>query len=265
VSADARWVRLNVDWDGSEWLAALPWHVRAAWPVILCYIKREGRDGKAKTPILSRLAGGHDIPLEVITALSNAAIENGALIVADGHWIIAKWDVYQKPDATNADRQKRYKERQSASNRNNNAVENADNAAITPLPCHVTETETVGDSSLRSESRGTSAGTRRGEPRMVRPTDVEVATYFRERGGTGSWAREYWAYYTSNGWKVGRSAMKDWKAAADGWILREQKKVEQARTRAPTARMPSTHSTRDTLNALMEGSEIYKQQQQQAA
>jgi hypothetical protein len=143
MSADARWVRLNVVWDGSVWLAALPWPVRAAWPLILCYVKREGREGRVKAPIAQRFAGGHDIPVEVITALSNAAIENGALIVEDGHWIIANWDVYQKPDPTNAERQKRYKQAHAGSNANNNAQETPDNAPVTPLPCHATETETV--------------------------------------------------------------------------------------------------------------------------
>jgi hypothetical protein len=29
-------------------------------------------------------------------------------------------------------------------------------------------------------------------------------------------------YYTSNGWKVGRNPMKDWKAAYKNWIKREK-------------------------------------------
>lgn len=34
---------------------------------------------------------------------------------------------------------------------------------------------------------------------------------------------KFLGYYNSNGWKVGRNAMKDWKAAATGWIHRDLK------------------------------------------
>lgn len=30
-------------------------------------------------------------------------------------------------------------------------------------------------------------------------------------------AQRYWDYYQSNGWKVGRNPMKDWKAAVRNW------------------------------------------------
>jgi hypothetical protein len=30
-------------------------------------------------------------------------------------------------------------------------------------------------------------------------------------------ARRFWDYYESNGWKVGRNPMKDWKAAVRNW------------------------------------------------
>ncbi len=31
------------------------------------------------------------------------------------------------------------------------------------------------------------------------------------------------SYYESNGWKVGRNAMKDWKAACRNWLLNNEK------------------------------------------
>ena len=66
------------------------------------------------------------------------------------------------------------------------------------------------------------------EPKKeARPKSVEVVVAaFLEAGSTEDEAMTFFDYYTANGWKVGRSAMKDWKAAARNW-LRNGKKYEQ--------------------------------------
>ncbi len=45
-----------------------------------------------------------------------------------------------------------------------------------------------------------------------RPTIKEVVDFIGEKSGN-----EFWDYYESNGWRVGRNPMKDWKAAARRW------------------------------------------------
>ena len=52
--------------------------------------------------------------------------------------------------------------------------------------------------------------------RFVRPSLDDVAAYCLERGGIVDPQRWY-AYYESNGWKVGKNAMKDWRAAVRTW------------------------------------------------
>ena len=75
------------------------------------------------------------------------------------------------------------------------------------------------------------------------PPDVEtVKSYFAEKGGTEAQAIRFHAYYESNGWKVGRNPMKNWKAAASGWISRdrdEAKKANAPRNRAFMASRPA--------------------------
>lgn len=75
------------------------------------------------------------------------------------------------------------------------------------------------------------------------PPDVEtVKNYFAEKGGTEGQAIRFHAYYESNGWKVGRNPMKNWKAAASGWISRdrdEAKKANAPRKRAFMASRPA--------------------------
>lgn len=55
------------------------------------------------------------------------------------------------------------------------------------------------------------------------PPDIaEVKAYFAEKGGTNAQAERFFAYYESNGWRVGKNPMKKWKAAASGWISRDR-------------------------------------------
>lgn len=48
------------------------------------------------------------------------------------------------------------------------------------------------------------------------PTLEEVEAYCRERNNSVD-AQRFFDYYTSNGWKVGKNPMKDWKAAVRTW------------------------------------------------
>lgn len=52
--------------------------------------------------------------------------------------------------------------------------------------------------------------------RFVPPTEDEVALYCVERRNHVN-AQKFVDYYSSNGWKVGRNPMKDWKAAVRTW------------------------------------------------
>ena len=53
-------------------------------------------------------------------------------------------------------------------------------------------------------------------PRFRKPTREEVAEYCQERGNHVDVDR-WFDYYESNGWKVGKNPMKDWKAAIRTW------------------------------------------------
>lgn len=54
------------------------------------------------------------------------------------------------------------------------------------------------------------------EKRFIPPTVEEVAAYCQARNNTVD-AERFIDYYESNGWKVGRNKMKDWKAAVRSW------------------------------------------------
>lgn len=76
----------------------------------------------------------------------------------------------------------------------------------------------------------------RTEVRRARPSSFdELQTYFAELGMPMAEAQRFMDYYTANGWKVGRNAMKDWKAASRNWRKGyTEKQTKQGDTSART-------------------------------
>ena len=57
---------------------------------------------------------------------------------------------------------------------------------------------------------------------FVKPTVVEIYDYACEKLSNDDalkFTEKFHAHYEANGWKVGRNAMKDWKAAVRKWDL----------------------------------------------
>lgn len=77
----------------------------------------------------------------------------------------------------------------------------------------------------------------RTDVRRARPLDhSEAVAYFATLSMPAEEAQRFTDYYTANGWKVGRNAMKDWKAAARNWRKGfTEKQSKQGDTSARTA------------------------------
>ena len=60
---------------------------------------------------------------------------------------------------------------------------------------------------------------------QLNPTLEEVSAYCRERRNTVDPQRWY-DHYSSNGWRVGKNPMKDWKAAVRTWERSEINKPQ---------------------------------------
>ena len=70
--------------------------------------------------------------------------------------------------------------------------------------------DSIGKVSLDKDSIGKS------NKRFTPPTVEEVEDYINEKGYNID-AHKFIDYYTANGWRVGKSPMKDWKAAVRNW------------------------------------------------
>lgn len=61
---------------------------------------------------------------------------------------------------------------------------------------------------------------------FIKPTIEEIQNYCIERNNNVD-AENFYNHYESNGWKVGKSSMKDWRAAVRTWENRQNKYISE--------------------------------------
>lgn len=96
-----------------------------------------------------------------------------------------------------------------------------------------TNTETDTNNSPSIDGRVNNTRAKRSAPSSLE----EVVAYCQEIGSNAD-PQAYWDYYSSNGWKVGKNPMRDWKAAFRNWTRRESPKSQ-----SPPKQWPSATST----------------------
>ncbi len=94
-----------------------------------------------------------------------------------------------------------------------------------------------------------SASTTTKRKRFEKPTLSEIKQYCTERNNNVN-AEHFFDYYESNGWKVGKNSMKDWKAAVRTW--------ERSEYRKPNSKK---NSKEDAINVVKELMEEYANEQ----
>lgn len=78
-------------------------------------------------------------------------------------------------------------------------------------------------------------------PQFKKPTIAEIQEYCKQRGNNVD-AEQFFSFYESNGWKVGRVPMKDWKMCVITWERRhaeDKKRSSYSKYGKPT-RVPVT-------------------------
>lgn len=77
------------------------------------------------------------------------------------------------------------------------------------------------DKEIEIDSSAKSTTTKR--KRFEKPTLSQITQYCLERNNNVN-AEQFYDYYESNGWKVGKNSMKDWKACVRTWERNEYRK-----------------------------------------
>ena len=113
------------------------------------------------------------------------------------------------------------------------------------------ETKTKGTAEAETETYTgqTNTGAKTEKPtrkKFVPPEVGEVAAYMAEINYPGfvqQEAERFVNYYTGNGWVVGKSKMKDWKATVRNWKIRHNEQQQQTVTGIgkPIASQPTKH------------------------
>ena len=95
------------------------------------------------------------------------------------------------------------------------------------------------------ESRNApAANPQKAQKRFTPPTVEEVQAYCREKNYTFE-PDAFVAFYESNGWKVGKNPMKNWKAACRTWQQREKERHTRMANRRPSNSPEEMEAFRD--------------------
>jgi len=194
------------------------------------------------------------------------------IVRADGVIKLINWDKYQNTDGMERIKEQarrrvaEYRERHSEKASGNGSVTECNvtsnvtsnvtrsvtsnvtsNAPVTQ--CNATDKDKEKEKEKEKEEEEKETTQRKTAPRFTPPTLDEVRAYCEERGN-GIDAEQFIDHYNSNGWKVGRSPMKDWKAAVRNWEKNEYRRREPGKEYGPNGIELAPYDPEDPLNGL---------------
>lgn len=93
--------------------------------------------------------------------------------------------------------------------------------------------------------------------RFSPPTEDEVRIHLVDEKGMDihqarSTATNFWSYYDSRGWKVGRDPMVNWRSALAGWVNRDRERGTSTAIRQPQRQMTPMEVSREALRLIEE-------------
>ena len=161
-------------------------------------------------------------------------LENGAIYMLDVQNFIGK-------GSTEADRQRLYDRRISDERKQKKPTQSRNLEEILEKSTPEIEIELEKEIKIEKEI-DSSASTTTKRKRFEKPTLSEIEQYCIERNNNVN-AEQFFDYYESNGWKVGKNSMKNWKAAVRTW--------ERSEYRKPNSKKNSKEDAINVVNNLM--------------
>ena len=157
-------------------------------------------------------------------------LENGAIYMLDIQNFIGK-------GSSEADRKREYRQRIDTDR--TNVQTNLRQISEKSPP----EIEIKLEKEIKIEKEiDSSASTTTKRKRFEKPSISDIKQYCMERNNNVN-AEHFFDYYESNGWKVGKNSMKDWKAAVRTW--------ERSEYRKPNSKKNSKEDAINVVNNLM--------------
>lgn len=162
-------------------------------------------------------------------------LENGAIYMLDIQNFIGK-------GSTEADRQRLYDRRISEERKQNKLTQSRNLEEICKKSTPEIEIELEKDIEIEKEIHSSAKSTTTKRKRFEKPTLSQITQYCLDRNNNVN-AEQFFDYYESNGWKVGKNSMKDWKAAVRTW--------ERSEYRKPNSKKNSKEDAINVVNNLM--------------
>lgn len=163
-------------------------------------------------------------------------LDNGAIYMLDIQNFIGK-------GSSEADRKREYRQRIETDRTNVQTNLRQISDKSTPE----IEIELEKDIEIEKEIDSSAKSTTTKRKRFEKPTLSQITQYCLERNNNVN-AEQFYDYYESNGWKVGKNSMKDWKACVRTWERNEYKKAPIKKT--------NTEQTLDAIYKVMNESEV---------
>lgn len=158
-------------------------------------------------------------------------LENGAIYMLDIQNFIGR-------GSSEADRKREYRQRIETDRTN---VQTKVREISEKSPPEI-EIELEKEIKIEKEIDSSAKSTTTKRKRFEKPTLSEIKQYCIERKNNVN-AEHFFDYYESNGWKVGKNSMKDWKAAVRTW--------ERSEYRKPNSKKNSKEDAINVVNNLM--------------
>lgn len=166
------------------------------------------------------LATQFNRPLPLIQLAMATFQKFGMIEIVNSIYLVSNWEKYQNVDRLNELRE--YNRLAQRKSREKKKLLNAVNdKSMTSQSCQGIDIDKDIDIEEDKEKRVK----KKTASRFTPPTVEEVQAYCDERGN-GVNATRFVNYYESNGWKVGRNPMKDWKAAVRTWEKNDEKPAQ---------------------------------------
>ena len=158
-------------------------------------------------------------------------LENGAIYMLDIQNFIGR-------GSSEADRKREYRQR-IENDRTNVQTNLRQISEKSPLEIEI---ELEKDIEIEKEIHSSAKSTTTKRKRFEKPSISDIEQYCMERNNNVN-AEQFFDYYESNGWKVGKNSMKDWKAAVRTW--------ERSEYRKPNSKKNSKEDAINVVNNLM--------------
>ena len=222
MGKDVEWVKLQTDmFDNKKikYIRTLPEgnNIVLIWVMLLTMAGRCNSGGLVflteNIPYTTKILADELKFEESIVVMAIGVLEQLEMITTDGNrLLISGWEEYQNVDGLEKIREQTRLRNIEYRKRKRELLEGdvSVTSRVTQSSISISNSNSLSDSSSLSTSSNSKTN------KFIKPTIEDIKEYCISRNNNVD-AERFIDYYESNGWKVGKNPMKDWKAAVRTW------------------------------------------------